>query len=320
MSTITTPLLSPAPPLSVRTEARVCGQQVVDVTAGCTYGCIYCPYAAERVRTAGVSRPTVCDAAAALTAPAPAHVYFSASSDPFTPQAAPHTHALLAHWLPQGTVVGIVTKGIIPDETLDLLAEHRPQIEGVSIGVTSTDERRNRLVEPGVPPGARRLALIAGVAARGLPVVLRMDPLFPGIDDDRTALAGLIAEAERLGATGITAGYVLAWGRYLRRLRAVPLLADACAQLTERAPAAGGSVWSVPLARKLELFGWLADRAREHGLFFQTCGCKDLRLQASGGRFATRCCENPFFSQVLQVTAEPAHTPGADAGTATVAS
>jgi DNA repair photolyase len=115
-------------------------------------------------------------------------VFFSASSDAFAPQAAPHTHALLAHWLPLGTVVGIVTKGIIPERTLALLAEFRPQVEGVSVGVTSLDAHRNRVVEPGVAPSAERLALIERIATLRLPVTLRMDPLFPGLDDGAAAL------------------------------------------------------------------------------------------------------------------------------------
>jgi hypothetical protein len=288
-------------PLGVEIEPRVCGQAVVDVTVGCSFGCIYCPFADQRARRVGVSHPTVRDTSAIMNRPAPPSVYFSASSDAFAPQAAPHTHDLLAHWLPRGTVVGIVTKGIIPDCTVDLLARFRSQIEGVSIGVASLDAHRNRLIEPGVPAAAERLALIERLAAGGLPVVLRMDPLFPGVDDDMNALAALIVEAEKRGAWAVAAGYVFSWGRYLRRLRREPLLAAACQLLTERAPMAGGVGWSVPLARKIDLYTRLAELARSHGLFFQTCGCKDLRLHETSGLFATRCCQNPFFTQTLPI-------------------
>jgi len=286
-------------PLLVEVEPRMCGQPVVDLTAGCSFGCIYCPFADRSARRVGTLRPTVRDMPAILRQPAPPTVFFSASSDAFAPQAAPHTHAVLERWLPQGTIVGIVTKGIVPDRTLDLLADYRAQIEGVSVGLSSLDERRNRIVEPGVPPAAERLASISRLAARGLPVVLRMDPLFPDLDDEPAALTALIAEGERCGAWAIVAGYVFAWGRYLRRLRREPLLADACRYMTERAPMAGGIGWGVPLARKLGLYRWLAEVTRAHGLYFQTCGCKDLRLHDNGGLFPTRCCENPFFTRPL---------------------
>jgi len=301
------------PPIRVETEPRVCGRQVVDVTVGCSFGCIYCPFAEQSARRLAMTRPTVGDLAALMHEPAPPSVFSSSSSDAFAPQAAAHTHALLARWLPQGTIVGIVTKGIIPQCTIDLLSEFRTQIEGVSVGVSSLDGQRNRIVEPGVPPATARLASIERLAARGLSVVLRMDPLFPGLDDEPAALAALIGEGERRGAWAITAGYVFAWGRYRRRLQREPLLVEACRHLTERAPMAGGVGWSVPLARKLALYTWLAELSRAHGLLFQTCGCKDLRLRDGSAWFATRCCENPFFTRRLPVVGNAAtDAPGRD--------
>lgn len=288
-----------APPLRVEAEARVCGHTVVDLTVGCSFACIYCPFADQNARRFGVLRPTVRDLSALMNEPAPPSVYLSASSDPFAPQAAPHTHTLLARWLPEGTVVGIVTKGIIPERTLDLLATFRSQIEGVSIGVTSLDGQRNRIIEPGVPPAAERLATLDDLAARGLPAVLRMDPLFPGLDDSLERLTALIVEAERRGAWAVVAGYVFAWGRYLRRMRRERLVAEACRYLTERTPMAGGTGWGVPLARKVDLYTRIAAVARSRGLYFQTCRCKDLRLNDYDGLFATRCTENPFFTRPL---------------------
>ena len=91
----------------------------------------------------------------------------------------------------------------------------------------------------------------------------------------------------------MTATYVFAWGRYLRRLQREPLLAESCRLLTERAPMEGGAAFSVPLARKLETYGFLADVASEHGLWFNTCGCKDWRVRESGRVFAS--CRNVLF-------------------------
>jgi DNA repair photolyase len=284
-----------AEPLRVEFEPRMCGQHVADLTVGCSFGCIYCPFSDLKARRAGVSRPTVVDVAALAALPAPPSVFLSSASDAFAPQAAPHTHALLERWLPRGTIVGIVTKGIVPPYTVDLLAEFREQVEGVSVGVVSLDEARNRVVEPGCPPAVDRLANIDRLAARGLPVALRMDPLFPIVDDRPAALRRLVAEGARRGARAIMAAYVFAWGRYLRRLRREPLLAEACRLLTERAPMEGGSAFSLPLTRKLETYGWLDELARSHGLDFTTCRCKDLRLMRSAW-FSTSCRNVAFFT------------------------
>jgi len=65
--------------------------------------------------------------------------------------------------------------------------------------------------------------------------------------------------------------------------------------LTERAPMEGGTAFSVPLARKLETYGFLAEVASEHGLWFNTCGCKDLRVNESG--LFSASCRNVLFLQ-----------------------
>lgn len=275
--------------LRVEFEPRMCGQHVVDLTVGCSFGCLYCPFSDQKARQAGVSHPTVVDMSAVDDLPAPPSVFLSSASDAFAPQAAPHTHTLLAHWLPRGTIVGIVTKGIIPQRTLDLLAEFRPQVEGVSVGVVSLDEHRNRIVEPGCPPAAERLANIDRLAARDLPVALRMNPLFPILDDEPAALAALVAEGARRGAWRVMGAYVFAWGRYLRRLRREPLLVESCQLLTERAPMeGGGTAFSVPLGRKLETYARLAEFARTYRIDFNACACQDLRLRGSE-LFSTSC-------------------------------
>jgi DNA repair photolyase len=158
------------------------------------------------------------------------------------------------------------------------------------------DEERNRIVEPGCPPAADRLANIDRLARRGIPVALRMDPLFPALDDRPAALGGLVEEASRRGARTVMAAYVFAWGRYLRRLRREPLLAESCRHLTERTPMEGGSAFSVPLARKLTTYEFLAEIARRHGLEFTTCRCKDLRLEGDRN-FSTTCRNLSFFRE-----------------------
>src|SRR5437667_2612311 len=261
--------------------------------AGCSFGCLYCPFAAVGARLRGVSRPTALDLSRLNELTPPPSVFLSPASDAFAPQAVESTHTLLSYLLSRGTTVGIVTKGIVPERTLALLADYRPQVEGVAVGVTSLDDHRNTVLEPGCPPARQRLDNIDHLAERGLPAALRLDPLFPALDDQPAALTALVEEAARRGASAVTATYVFAWGRYLRRLRHEPLLAESCRLLTERAPMEGGTAFSVPLARKLETYGFLAQVASEHGLCFNTCGCKDLRVRESG--LFSASCRNTWF-------------------------
>ena len=279
--------------VQVEFEPRFCGNHVVDSTAGCSFGCIYCPFSDISARRRGAARPQLLALSQAEPLAAPSSVFLSPASDPFAPQATSLTHDVLSQLLPRGTTVGILTKGIVPDRTLDLLAAYPQQVEGIGIGVTSLDDERNRLLEPGCPPASERLANLEQVARRGLIGAIRIDPIFPELDDGHDALARLLDEAAQRGANAVTATYVFAWGRYLRRLRREPMLAPALALLTEPAPMEGGSALSVPLSRKLATYSLIAELARERRLYFNTCGCKDLRVREMG-TFPTRC-RNPFF-------------------------
>ncbi len=288
----------------VEFEPRFCGNHVVDSTAGCSFGCIYCPFSDISARKRGAARPALLALPGREPLAAPSSVFLSPASDPFAPQAASLTHDVLSQLLPRGTTVGILTKGIIPERTLDLLAAYPRQIEGIGIGVTSLDDERNALLEPGCPPAFERLANLEHVARRDLIGAIRIDPIFPDLDDGRDALAHLLDEAAQRGANAVTATYVFAWGRYLRRLRREPLLARSVALLTEPAPMEGGSALSVPLDRKLATYSLLAELAHARRLYFNTCGCKDLRVRELGA-FPTRC-RNPFFPG----TADPTRTSG----------
>jgi DNA repair photolyase len=286
------------PSVSIEFEPRFCGNHVVDVTAGCSFGCIYCPFSQIAARRRGVPRATILDLTLIEHLPAPMSLFLSPGSDPFAPQALAGTHAVLAQVLPRGTTVGIVTKGIIPDRTLALLAEHREQIEGIAVGVTSLDDERNRVLEPGCPGARDRLANVDRIASRGLTAAVRLDPIFPLVDDDPSALEALLDEAATRGAWAITATYVFAWGVYLRRLRQEPLLAESCSLLTEKAPMEGGAAFSVPLARKLATYSRLAELATTRGLKFNTCGCKDRRVRDSG--LFSASCRNTWFLEKQQ--------------------
>src|SRR3989449_4126452 len=231
----------PPPPVTVSFEPRFCANHVVDLTAGCSFGCLYCPFAAIGARLRGVSRPTALDLSRLNDLTPPPSVFLSPASDAFAPQAIESTHTLLSYLLSRGTTVGIVTKGIVPERTLALLADYRPQVEGVAVGVTSLDDHRNTVLELGCPSARQRLDNIDRLAERGLPAALRLDPLFPALDDGPTALTALVEEAARRGASAVTATYVFAWGRYLRRFGGAPPLARALPVVSGRAPVGGGA-------------------------------------------------------------------------------
>src|SRR5215831_9740807 len=51
------------PPLSLQFEPRFCSNHVADLSAGCSFGCIYCPFADIAARRIGVTQPTATERA-----------------------------------------------------------------------------------------------------------------------------------------------------------------------------------------------------------------------------------------------------------------
>src|SRR5262245_13614286 len=65
---------------------------------------------------------------------------------------------------------------------LDVLAQHRDQVR-VTVALTALDPDIQRAVEPDAAPVEERLAFIAELQRRGVPVEVNLDPLLPGLTD-----------------------------------------------------------------------------------------------------------------------------------------
>jgi hypothetical protein len=116
----------------------------------------------------------------------------------------------------------------------------------------------------------------------------------------------LLDRLSQLGAQAVTASYLFVTPIGSKaRLRSLPFLGDAINQCNELCPIEGGAVYSVPLQQKQELYTWLAQQCSARGLQFATCGCKDLRLDAS---VCPTACTYPSRSQCTAASLKPVVT------------
>jgi DNA repair photolyase len=95
--------------------------------------------------------------------------------------------------------VHVITKSALVERDLDLLAElHRRASVGVSVSVTFWDAEVARLVEPYAPAPQRRVETIRRLSAAGIPVLLHVAPLIPGLSDQD--LIPILEAARHAGA------------------------------------------------------------------------------------------------------------------------
>jgi len=77
----------------------------------------------------------------------------------------------------------------------------------VQVTLTTLDEKLSRCLEPGAPPPEERLKTIEVLDASGVPVVVRLQPLIPYINDGEEELEYLLSSVAAAGARQVIAEY-----------------------------------------------------------------------------------------------------------------
>jgi DNA repair photolyase len=133
---------------------------------------------------------------------------FSGVTDCFQPLEASYrlTRGCLEVCAEYRNPLGIITKAPLIERDIDVLQElARVASVGVTVSIPFWDPDVARAIEPWVATPARRLKIIARLAAAGIPVGINIAPVIPGLNDGD--IPRLLAAARDAGATH--AGWVL---------------------------------------------------------------------------------------------------------------
>ena len=217
----------------------------------------------------------------------PRAVYFSPSSDLFQPAAEvlQLSHAILQFLFSQRVGVAFLTKGVIPDYTLQLLLEHR-ELARAQIGLITLDEGISRIFEPHAASPHRRLLQLQTLIAGGVQAEARLDPILPGVTDSPEMLDEHLASLARVGVRRVAAGVlflrpgILYWLKSrLSDRRTVALLLPAYEggqQTVMRG--AQYPILNLSTEARREIFDRLEHAATAHGIEIKICACKNADL------------------------------------------
>jgi DNA repair photolyase len=184
---------------------------------GCEHGCIYC-YARPTHAWLGLSpgldfesriiaKP---DAARILAreiaAPnyRPATIALGTATDPYQPVEREHriTRAVLEVLRDARHPVGITTKSDLVLRDLDILAEMAAQnLVLVAVSLPTLDSPLARLLDPRAPRPEKRLAAMRRLSEAGVPVMVNVSPIIPGLTDHE--IEAILARAREDGASRI---------------------------------------------------------------------------------------------------------------------
>jgi len=262
----------------------------VDFTIGCEYGCVYCHFSKTQEKINRVWSGRCVDISPIYKMKKfPSFIYLSPFSEPFAPKAKDLAHEFLSFLLPKGINFWILTKGIIPQKTIDLIKKFSSQVQ-IAMGITSLDEKRNSVLEPYCPSVQERLSNLVALGKTGCRLGVRMDPLIPGIDDSSETLKAFVRRIARLKIPVIIiATYLFVPASSLRRLKKIPLLQNPLKSFTEKAPTTEGTVLSTPLKDKMAKYDELNSICKSFGFKLHVCGCKDTRLKSKKVEYSLVC-------------------------------
>ncbi|ABL78411.1 SPL family radical SAM protein [Thermofilum pendens] len=198
----------------------------VNPYTGCSHGCLYC-YASSYIRDFFNPRPKK-DFLKVVYGdlrriPEGSIVNISSSSDPYQPLESKYGYTRRFLELAVGRyVVEVVTKSDLVARDADLLARGQSV---VSVTITTMDNEVAKRLEPGAPPPSRRVKAVERLSEAGVPVVLRLDPLIPGLNDSEDSVREVVEAAVGAGARHVVSStYKVKPDNLARLLKAFPEL------------------------------------------------------------------------------------------------
>ena len=122
----------------------------------------------------------------------PQAVYFSPSSDIFrpVPEVLELCHSILELLFRKDIGVAFVSKGCIPEKTMNLLIRYADKVRA-QIGITTLNDNIRRIFEPNAAGTQKRLEQMTRMVAGGITTEARIIPILPGCTDDPTDLTQL---------------------------------------------------------------------------------------------------------------------------------
>jgi DNA repair photolyase len=160
----------------------------------------------------------------------------------------------------------VTTKSDIVARDADLL-EQIPCT--VALTITTNDDQLASIIEPKAPPPSKRLKAIKTLTQRGIPVIVRVDPVIPFLNDDPTELLHNLSD---LGVKHITSStYKIKADNWMRLTEALPETTEKLHPLYfKQGETAAGNIL-LPRDQRFKLMKNMRDLAKANNMRFGVC-------------------------------------------------
>nr|WP_228546803.1 radical SAM protein [Hyperthermus butylicus] len=241
---------------------------------GCSHFCVYCyatAYIGQRPSTPKKNyRERLLHDITSVIDPR-FHIDISTSSDPYPPEEEYYklTRWTLEQLLPRGFKVLIITKGSLVARDTDLLSRGNA---AVTMTITTLDRGLAAKLEPGAPPPRERIEALRRLSRAGVPVGLRLDPVFPYLTDDAESIRRVLEAAYEAGVRFVVTSTYKARPDNLKRLvEAFPEYEKLYNKLYREEGVWMHGYWYLRQSLRYEIMLRVKREAERLGMEFATC-------------------------------------------------
>jgi DNA repair photolyase len=260
----------------------------INLTSGCAHSCIYCyahGYSTYPGQGAIVVYKNILEKLKkelSRKRNLPKVIYFSPSSDIFQPipEVLEIGYSILEYLFSKSVGIAFLTKGYIPDITMDLLLSNADKVRA-QIGIITPDDDIRCIFEPNAANINTRLQQMKKMLAGGIAVEARLMPILPGITDSTDSLDCLFNAIADTGVRQATISTLFIRPAIIKALRmhmSDKHSAHGLLNLYENSAriavhAERSSVIPLPRPMREEIYTRVTQAAKKYVINISVCGC-----------------------------------------------
>ncbi len=275
----------------IKSSPNACEGYSLDLSISCSHHCIYCIFSQTTKLLYKLKNPDYQGSVVPLKIDRllekepdtfPPAVYLSYSSDPLgNAEITELTIQVLKKLFSAGVSIFFISKGKFTDEVIETM-KLRPDLMNVQVGITSQDEQRNKVIEPGALSYQERLENLEKLSRVDnlSTICVRIDPMLMGIDDTVENYTRILSDIKQRGINEISTGYLILPKIMRELLKRNPYLTDSLKGLTEVTDTISGqTLYSWPFEEKLKKIKELESLCNSMDIKMRVCGCKEKKFK-----------------------------------------